>query len=427
MIKPEPAGFQRLVDVDVSSGWLDGTSTLWVPQRLAAQVNEARRLLRFHPTQSDAWVQACVRKAESIEADDEAASPAAASPPPAPAPAPAAPPPARVRPRHGRKVFVIARDQLEQRLADTGKRVNLTSAEKKTEAKLIESLIALGEHRWVALPVRWRHGLAALRERMPNFTRVIARIEAACAIAERTRTALRLPPVLLVGPPGVGKTHFSLALAKLLGVPHFLYALESAETVSTLTGSDKHWWQSEPGQLWRLIVLGEFANPVIVLDELDKSSRGNQYQPTNALHAVLEPATASTLRDKSTDLCFDASYVIYMATCNQLGTVEPSLRSRFEIHLIDEPGPRESVAIARSIVQQELAELKLARHFARPSGEVVQQLALLGGPRRMHKVLHAAVGRALLAGRDELIVADLLDGNVPGAAPGTGAGHDARH
>ena len=251
-----------MVDVDVSSGWLDGTSTLWVPQRLAAQVNEARRLLRFHPTQSDAWVQACVqRKAEETgEADADATTPAAASPPPAPAPAPAAPPPARARPRHARKVFVIARDQLEQRLADTGKRVNLTSAEKKTEAKLIESLIALGEHRWVALPVRWRHGLAALRERMPNFTSVIARIEAACAIAERTRTALCLPPVLLVGPPGVGKTHFSLALAKLLGVPHFLYALESAETVSTLTGSDKHWWQSEPGQLWRLIVLGEFAN-----------------------------------------------------------------------------------------------------------------------------------------------------------------------
>ena len=107
MAKPEPPGFQRLLDVDMKSGWMDGTSTLLVPQRLAAQINEARRALRFRSKQADAWVEACVqRKAEATESDDDAAAPPAASPPPAPA----APPPARVRPRHGRKVFEIGKE-----------------------------------------------------------------------------------------------------------------------------------------------------------------------------------------------------------------------------------------------------------------------------------------------------------------------------
>jgi ATP-dependent Lon protease len=245
---------------------------------------------------------------------------------------------------------------------------------------------------------------------MPHLSKVIDRIEACCALSAFTRQPLRIPPMLLVGPPGVGKTYFATRLADVLGVRQFLYALESAETVAVLCGTEKHWYTAEAGELYKLIVLGEHANPVVVLDELDKARRGgSQYQPANALHAVLEPLTASSLRDKCMDLTFDASYTVYVATANRLSSIDPSLLSRFELFYIDEPGPRAAVSIARVIGQQVLRELGLTRRFETPTGEVVQQLALLGSPRRIHKVLKAALGRSVVAGRNQVEVADLLD------------------
>ncbi|HEY8708584.1 MAG TPA: AAA family ATPase, partial [Burkholderiaceae bacterium] len=119
---------------------------------------------------------------------------------------------------------------------------------------------------------------------------------------------------------------------------------------------------------------------MIVLDELDKARRGggDGYRPTNALHSVLEPVTARQLRDKSIDIAFDASHVVYIATANRLSTIDASMVSRCELFYVDAPGPRAAVSIARSIGRQLIQELKLTRRFAPPAGEVVQQMAPLG-------------------------------------------------
>ncbi len=304
---------------------------------------------------------------------------------------------------------MISAAQIAERRKSVEQRTKYSSEEKKTEFELMDGLLARGETRLVGLKADWRARLAQMRADMPNLSKVIDRLEACCALSVFARTPLRIPPLLLVGPPGVGKTHFARCVADLLGVPRFIYALESAETVSVLTGSEKHWWNSETGQLFRLTVQSEFANPVVVLDELDKVSSGNHYKPANALHAVLEPATASTLRDKCIDLVFDASYVVYIATANRLSVIDTSLVSRFELFYIEAPEPREAVSIARAVGQQALQELKLTRRFDKPPGEVVQQIALLGSPRRMHKVFTAAVGRAIVSGRNHLLITDLLD------------------
>ena len=435
----EVAGFKQLLCVDVPSGRVSGALSILVPFSLAEAVNHARRNLLERRDRADAWASACVPRIapkvepENDDDDDAKATPLPAPAPPPPSPPPPAPPapmPAASRParkKHacrggGRLVPIIDIDMLAQRSKAAAHRLRFSSEEKKTEVKVLDELIARGALRKVALPSRWPALLAELREAMPNFADVVKRIEAACALAQATRKPLRVPPILLAGPPGVGKTHFALRLATLLGVPRFVHALESAETVSTLNGADKHWSQSEPGQLWQMIVVGETANPVVLLDELDKASRGTHYRPANALHAVLESGTARALRDKSMDVSFDASYVIYLATCNRLSQVDATLLSRFEIFFVDEPEPREAVAIARSIVRQVIGELNLGRRFEVPAGEIVQQLAMLGGPRRMHKVLHAAFGRALLAGRNRLVLGDLLDSGQQ-----EGDGHGALH
>lgn len=422
-------GYSLLLWVDLTTGRHNGSETIYVPLVLAHTLNAARRELCDKRTRPEAWERACVVQTPPTAPEDELdldpqesaarlraireqmqASAAASTPPAIPPAAPVATPAHRKRPTvAGRPAPVISAALVTARRKSVEQRTKFTSDEKKTEIKLMDDLLARGETRIVGLKPDWCVRLARMRTDMPNLSKVIDRLEACCTLSVFARKPLRIPPLLLVGPPGVGKTHFAKCVADLLGVPSFIYALESAETVSVLTGSEKHWWNSETGQLFKLVVQGEFANPVIVLDELDKISSGNHYKPGNALHAVLESATAQHLRDKCIDLVFDASYVVYIATSNRLSPIDAPLVSRFELFHIDAPGPRAAVAIARAVGQQVLQELKLTRRFDKPTGEVVQQLALLGSPRRMHKVLAAAVGRAIVSGRTRLVVDDLLD------------------
>ena len=425
-----PQGYALLLWVDPKSGRFNGSETILVPLPLADTLNAARRELYDKRARAGAWECACVRPDSPAPAEDEvfdldpqesaarlrairdSVQPRPAVPiPAAPPAAPVVPPAARKRrAAGGQAVHVISAAAITERRKSVELRIKYSSEEKKTEIKAMDDLLARGETRRVGLTKDWRARIALMRSDMPHLSKVIDRIEACCALAAFTRQPLRIPPLLLVGPPGVGKTHFAKCVADLMGVPRFIYALESAETVSVLTGSDKHWWNSETGQLFKLIVQGEFANPLVVLDELDKVSSGNHYRPANALHAVLEPSTAKQLRDKCIDLTFDASYTVYIATANRLSTIDASLLSRFELFHVDVPGPRAAVSIARAVGQQVLQELKLTRRFDAPTGEVVQQLALLGSPRQMHKVLAAAIGRAVVRGRTGVAVADLLDG-----------------
>lgn len=431
---PHP-GYEPLLSIDLATGRHNGTESILVPLGLAQVFNPARCDLfdkRFEP---EAWARAgAVRipppeeepdralqeRADREEAIRERAQQVAAARPATVAPTmpTAAASPRKRRTIAGHSVHVIATGTINERRQSIDLRTRFSSEEKRTELKAMDELLARGETRVAGLKADWRARIEKMRADMPHLSQVIARIEACCALAGISRRPLRIPPLLLVGPPGVGKTHFAMRVAELLGVPQFIYALESAETVSVLTGAEKHWSNSEPGQLFKLIMQGEYANPLVVLDELDKVSAGsNHYRPANALHAVLEPSTAKRLRDKCMDLVFDASFTVYVATANRLSTIDASLLSRFELFHIDEPGPRAAVSIARAVGHQVLRELNLMRRFEAPAGEVIQQLALLGSPRQMHKVLVAAVGRAAVSGRTHVSVADLTDNaqrNLPG-------------
>jgi len=359
-------GYALLLWVDPKSGRFNGSETILVPLPLADTLNAARRELYDKRARAGAWARACVNQTPPAppeddgdfpDPDDSAAQLRAARETLQSRPAASVVPLATRKRRDagGQAVPVISAVAITERRKGVELRIKYSSEEKKTEMRSMDDLLARGETRLVGLRKDWRARIALMRSDMPHLSKVIDRIEACCALAAFARQPLRIPPLLLVGPPGVGKTHFAKCVADLLGVPTFIYALESAETVSALTGSEKHWSNSEAGQLFRLIVQGEFANPLVVLDELNKAnSGGSRYRPANALHAVLEPSTAQQLRDKCIDLTFDASYTVYIATANRLSTIDASLLSRFELFHVDAPGPRAAVSIARAVGQQPL-------------------------------------------------------------------------
>ena len=423
-----------------------GDSRIYVPSVIGHIANAARARLEYRDFEDDQAKLRVQALLPPIEVDDAKPTASVSSAPEAagsvgvtaataalakPATPPAAPRSAKPTKRvPGVRVQALTNEALMRHNVD----VELLSKRKykddaKADREMAAALLERGGLRTVVLGRRWQEKMKRLAEEMPNFATAIEQVRTSCTLAQITGRPLRIAPMLLVGMPGLGKTLFATRLADALGVPQFVYALEGAETMSTLTGSDKHWSNTEPGQLFRLIVLGEVANPMIVLDELDKATKGSGssvgYRPAAALHGPLEPVTAKALRDKSADLCFDASHVIYVATANRLSSIEGSLLSRFKLFHIKAPDARTAVAIARSVAKAVLVEFKLQRKFKAIAGEVLQQLALLGSPRIQRQVLETAIGRAICDGRWALRVEDLRDlRDADAGAPGSGA---ARH
>jgi ATP-dependent Lon protease len=108
-----------------------------------------------------------------------------------------------------------------------------------------------------------------------------------------------------------------------------IQALDSDLTSSVFLGSDRKWSNSQHGVLFETVVLGQHANPIIVLDEIDKPPRSLSYgSPVNSLYSVLEPVSAKGVRDISLMFEFDASQVVI--TGNELDTAQPPFDQTIE-------------------------------------------------------------------------------------------------
>ena len=272
-----------------------------------------------------------------------------------------------------------------------------------------ERLVAIGHDlkrrgpdRRIAVPDGWRGDLDQLEASLPHFGAPITALRHALALAEATETVPKVTPMLLLGPPGIGKSYFSQRLAQLLGAPCQLVAFDQPSAGAQLRGSDKYWGNSEAGVLFNLICRGEVANPVVLLDEIDKSVQAGlrQGDPLAQLHAALEEQTARRLRDVSVDVEFDASLVVYIATANSLAGIGLPLLSRFDVFAVRPPTPSEAVEMARELVSLVLRQLSLDGRL-RVHRRVHYVLARMT-PRLAMRTFRQLVAQAVHEGRDRI-------------------------
>ena len=140
--------------------------------------------------------------------------------------------------------------------------------------------------------------MAALYEQLPNFTDALDDVKRHVALSQDCRDGLEVTPMLLLGPPGIGKTHFARKLADLLGTGMSLVPMSSMTAGWLLSGSSSQWKGAKPGKVFEALVDGQYANPVIVVDEIDKASADAQYDPLGALYSLLEHDTARLLHGR---------------------------------------------------------------------------------------------------------------------------------
>ena len=262
--------------------------------------------------------------------------------------------------------------------------------------KILERLVERGPDRRVAVPKEWRKAVDDLQESLPHFHAPIRALRHSLALAESTGTPPRIAPQLLLGPPGLGKTYFSHRVADMFGSTHAAIHFDQPNAGSGLRGSDKHWANTEPGLLFNAICLGDVANPVVLLDEMDKASSASgrhQLDPLAQLHGALERETAQRLLDVSVEVAFDASLAIYVGTANSLRGLGAPLVSRMEVFAIEPPDRWASFDLAKTISRAVLRRLGLEGRidFDR------QALALLShlSPRRMTRAAEQAIAAAV--------------------------------
>ena len=207
--------------------------------------------------------------------------------------------------------------------------------------------------------------------------------------------------VLLVGPPGVGKTSVGKSIAESLGRPFYRFSVGGMRDEAEIKGHRRTYIGAQPGKLVQALKDVEVMNPVIMLDEIDKMGQSFQGDPASALLETLDPEQNVDFLDHYLDLRLDLSKVLFVCTANTLDSIPGPLLDRMEVIRLSGYITEEKVAIAkRHLWPKQLEKAGVSKGSLSISDSalraVIDGYAREAGVRQLEKQLGKLVRKAVV-------------------------------